>query len=139
MEKFLPSDIWRACVLPYLDRLSRVELNRLLDPETRVVEKMATEDAGKMMGTKTIMYILDHTSESKTVLEKVKRTTRLFTFVQTPLGLLVLKTGSIGQTFLKKIDSLEAEYPSQWWKRSPYRKRLREEMEKVRHIILTTT
>lgn len=137
MEKFLPSDIWRACVLPYLDRLSRVELNRMLDPETRVVEKMATEDAGKMMGTKTIMDILDHTSESKTVLEKVKRTTRLFTFVQTPLGLLVLKTGSIGQTFLKKIDSLEEEYTATWWKRSPYRKRLREEMEKVRHIILT--
>lgn len=137
MEKFLPSDIWRACVLPYLDRLSRVELNRLLNPETRVAEKMATEDAGKRMGSKTIMDILDHANASKTVLEKVKRTTRLFVFVQTPLGLLVLKTGSVGHTFLNKIDSLEAEYPSQWWKRSPYRKRLSEEMEKVRHIILT--
>jgi hypothetical protein len=138
MENFLPSDIWRACVLPYLDMLSRVELNRLLDPETRVAEKMATEDVARRMGTKTIMDIVDHINESKTVLDKVKRTTRLFVFVRTPLGLLVLKTGTVSHTFLKKIDGLEAEYPSQWWKRSHYRKRLMEEMEKVRHIILTT-
>ena len=137
MENLLSSDIWRVNVLPYLDKLSRVELNRLLDPDTRIAEKMATEDAGKRMGSNTIMEILDHASESKTVLEKVKRTTRLFVFVQTPMGLLVLKTGSVSNTFLNKIDSLEAEYPSQWWKRSHYRKRLREEMEKVRHIILT--
>lgn len=136
MDILLPSDIWRAKVLPYLDKLSRVDLNRLLEPETRVAEKMATDNIAYNMAIRGTMRILDNIGESTTVLQKVKRTTRLLTFAQTPIGRAMLKTEKTAAVFLRKLDDFESEYPPVWWKRSPYRKTLKTEMERLRAIIL---
>lgn len=135
MENLLPSDIWRAKVLPYLDRLSRVDLNRLLEPETRAVEKMATEDCAYSAAIRTCIRQIDFIDKSMTILQKVKRTTRLIVFVQTPIGRTLLRTTGIKNALLLKIQQFESEYPPVWWKRSPYRRALKAEMDRLRILV----
>lgn len=138
MENVLPSDIWRVHVLPCLDLVSRIEMNRTLDPETRVTKnvKVGYRALADKMAIDNVKIILRRIENSTVDLVRVKGSINLFRFVQSGVGRMMFKYGRFADTMLRKIDQLEMMHSKTWWNRSPYRKKLRVEMERVRDIIL---
>ena len=139
MEKFLPSDIWRACVLPFLDLACRLDVNQVLPPEARLIKKRTNDEmfanTVAVEETRRIVRVVKTVTTTK---EKVRGTTRLFTFLLSPFGRPVLLMKPFARVQLNKIADFEEEYPSRnWWKRSPYRKELKRQMEELRNVILT--
>ena len=135
----IPSDVWRVNVLPCLDLASRMDVNRALPPEARLIKRrtngerfannVAVEEA------KRIVHVVNAVTTTK---ERVRGITRLFTFLLSPFGRPVLLIKPFARVQLNKIADFEEEYPNRnWWKRSPYRKELKRKMEELRNVILT--
>ena len=139
MENLLPSDIWRAHVLPSLDLMSRIELNRTLDAETRLAKNVKPMFAKltKTMALDMAVGIMERHGFAVAIVDQVKTALDLFVFLQTAFGRILLELPGFVEVVRLKLDHLEASHPKPWWNKSPYRKKLRVAMEGVRTIILT--
>lgn len=140
MENLIPSDVWRSHVLPCLDVRSRIAMNRTLDPETRFAKSRRADYAkiAETMAIRSAGIILDRIERSVGLLNRVKGVLHLFMFLQTGIGRMMLKHKNFRNMVLIKIAQFEHRFPDpKWWNRSPYRKKLRVAMERLRDIILT--
>lgn len=140
MENLIPSDVWRSHVLPCLDVRSRIAMNRTLDPETRFAKSRRAEykKIAETMAINTVNDSLERIERSVGIRDRVKEAVHLFAFLQTGIGRMLLKHKNFRNMVLIKIAQFEHRFPDpKWWNRSPYRKKLRVAMERLRDIILT--
>jgi hypothetical protein len=137
MENILPSDIWRFHILPCLDKCSRIELNRVLDPETRVVNRINARKFAKNVALASVHGILERAKIAKTDPQRVKAMLHFFMFLHTGFGRLLLKTPSILAIVWSKIDMVESDDPTAWWNKSPrYTPKLKKERQRLRDMLV---
>jgi hypothetical protein len=133
----LPSDILRVHVLPFLEWEECLDANAVLENDAKLVQKMATEDIATKMAKETVFKLLDECDRAMTDTKRVRIATRLFVFLQHPMGSILLNHLPYMRAFMGKITEISHERPPIWWKRSPLRKRLKMEMDRVAEIIRT--
>jgi hypothetical protein len=137
MERNLPSDIWRVHILPCLDWSSRIELNRVLDPETRVVRRIAVRKFAKTVALASVHTILERAKVAKTDPQRVKAAVDFFKFLHTEFGRFLLKTPSFVRVTWDKIVMVESENPMGWWNKSPkYTPKLKKETQRLRDMLV---
>ena len=115
-------------------------MNRTLDPETRFAKTRRADykKIAENMAINSVGVILDRIERSVGILNRVKGVLHLFLFLQTGIGRMMLKHKKFTNMALIKIAQFEHRFSDpKWWNRSPYRKKLRVAMERVRDIILT--
>lgn len=138
MENLLPSDIWRAQVLPFLDLVSRIEMNQTLERETRLTKNVKDGFArlAEKIAVASMRNIIRRIDAARHQRNKVKGAIYMFQFLQTGLGRLLLNRERFVELVTIKMNMWETFYSKTWWNRSPYRKKLRVSMEHVRDILL---
>jgi hypothetical protein len=132
----IPSDVLRTHVLPFLDYATRLDANSVLDRDSRFVQKVNREEMVKNMAVEETKRLIQSVEQTSVLLNRVKASIRLFRFVQTPIGRILLKHKRFREVLFYKVTHLEIERPLSWWNRSPYRKQLKVEMERVRDMII---
>lgn len=132
----IPSDVLRTHVLPFLDYATRLDANSVLDRDSRFVRKVNREDMVKHMAVEQTRTLIRSVEDTPVLLNRVKASIRLFRFMQTPIGRILLKHKRFREVLLYKAANIEVERPLSWWNRSPYRKQLKAEMERVRDMII---
>jgi len=136
MER-IPSDVWRVFVFPCLDWSSRIELNRVLDPEMRVVRRVKVRQFAKRVAWTSIYTILERAKSAKTDPRRVKEAIQYCRFLHTAFGSLLLKTPSFVRVTWDKIAMFESEDPNGWWNKSPkYTPKLKKETHRLRDMLV---